>query len=301
MLLRKNPCGFTLIELLVAIAIIGVLAALLLPAIQSAREAARRTQCRSHLKQIGLALHNYHDSFGRFPPNLVIDWESIRIDGSIPPRGYWTWSARILPYLDQAPLYAQVDWNKSQDYDCVELAPVMGQRLPGFECPSDPHAGKVITEQDLEPCRSYTSSFTSYFGVRGDARGESYVVPRFRTPGNGAFPDPNSNRRDRDFTDGMSNTLMVGERPVDTNGHWGWLLTGAGWDGYGLADSIIDGAEGLGGGDAGNEADLSHFWSLHTGGTHFLRADGSVDFTSETMDFPTFLGQCTVGGEEAAF
>src|SRR5262245_17542929 len=94
--------GFTLIELLVAIAIIGILIALLLPAVQQAREAARRVQCRNNLRQIALALHNYHDRCGAFPPSNVAGGNSLQT-------GWWSWIARVLPELDQQALYAQLD------------------------------------------------------------------------------------------------------------------------------------------------------------------------------------------------
>src|SRR5258707_15412504 len=102
---RSVKCGFTLIELLVVIAVIGVIIALLLPAVQQAREAARRMQCRNNLKQIGLALHNYHDRGGSFPPSLVVNYKIFE-DGGWPwPSGWWSWHAFILPELEMSPLY----------------------------------------------------------------------------------------------------------------------------------------------------------------------------------------------------
>ncbi|MBI1345068.1 DUF1559 domain-containing protein [bacterium] len=144
---RKRLRGFTLIELLVVIAIIAILIALLLPAVQQAREAARRTQCRNQLKQLGLALHNYHDNFNRFPADST--WSYIRgpwvAAGAAPgaqPTGeqarHLSWIYSILPYVDQAPLFNQINpslqaWNQALPGGGT----VQSVRLPNFVCPSD--------------------------------------------------------------------------------------------------------------------------------------------------------------------
>jgi prepilin-type N-terminal cleavage/methylation domain-containing protein len=139
---RRRIRGFTLIELLVVIAIIAVLIALLLPAVQQAREAARRSQCRNNLKQIGLALHNYHDIYNQFPPARIRDiiagepWTTSNI----------AWGAHLLAQLDQQPLFSQVDWNLFQRHDPIwqEInGPVMQQVLGVFRCPSDSGRGRV--------------------------------------------------------------------------------------------------------------------------------------------------------------
>ena len=121
--------GFTLIELLVVIAIIAILIALLLPAVQQAREAARRTQCRNHLKQIGLALHNYLDVYTVFPPSSVSDISTHNTTG-----GEWSVHARILPYIEEANLYNQADL--SLDYGDPANAGIATQRIGAYICPS---------------------------------------------------------------------------------------------------------------------------------------------------------------------
>src|SRR4051812_46558261 len=123
--------GFTLVELLVVIAIIGILVALLLPAVQAAREAGRRTQCANRLKQIGIALHNYHDTFNTFPPGV------LALTTSNDPAGNhgWGWGAMLLPFLEQAPLHDQI--NFEQDTTTPANLALINQTLSAFQCPSD--------------------------------------------------------------------------------------------------------------------------------------------------------------------
>jgi prepilin-type N-terminal cleavage/methylation domain-containing protein len=141
--MRAHRKGFTLIELLVVIAIIAVLVSLLLPAVQQAREAARRTQCKNNLKQIGLALHNYADTFSRFPlPSLM--WGNLLGGGGV--GGTQTsnvWSLAILPYMDQANVYNQYNFSRSA-WDPANT--VAGQsKLPAYLCPSTPRDGSGVT------------------------------------------------------------------------------------------------------------------------------------------------------------
>jgi prepilin-type N-terminal cleavage/methylation domain-containing protein len=185
--------AFTLIELLVSIAIIALLIALLLPAVQAAREAARRTQCRNNLKQIGLALHGYHDSFQQFPPTSCFAPRNL-IMGTL---GTFV---RILPYLDQQPLYSKFDFNIAPHLN----QPWLGVAVPTYVCPSDPNAVRIsnITvagQVDLfPPCYSFN-------------RGEWFVWdPNTATAGNGVFI-PNGRIGFRSITDGSSQTLAVAE------------------------------------------------------------------------------------------
>ncbi|OYW15606.1 MAG: hypothetical protein B7Z55_14950 [Planctomycetales bacterium 12-60-4] len=149
---RQYRNAFTLIELLVVIAIIAILIALLLPAVQQAREAARRTQCRNNLKQLGLALHNYHDSLNTFPPAVMVrptstnDWTpvcSVMSNGvAVPNADYrsWGWGTFILPYIDQAPLFSQLQPdgcrmpNENTSYNGVLL---LQMKMAAYRCPSD--------------------------------------------------------------------------------------------------------------------------------------------------------------------
>lgn len=187
--------GFTLIELLVVIAIIAVLIALLLPAVQQAREAARRTQCKNNLKQIGLALHNYHDTVGRFPMDAI---RTFQPQGTPAARNF-SWMTMILPYFDQAPLYNAINfsaplWGQTVSSTGKEIRSTM---LTALNCPSDPGWG------DTGRTRGF--AWTDYAGSSGwdmwdrpdDQHGGVFT----------AFTCV----KIADITDGTSNTIMVAE------------------------------------------------------------------------------------------
>ncbi|QDT39831.1 DUF1559 domain-containing protein [Stratiformator vulcanicus] len=238
--------GFTLIELLVVIAIIAILIALLLPAVQQAREAARRSQCKNNLKQIGLGLHNYHDTHGVFPPG----WVGNDIDGSasIPSGDYegdtnsngggtdirngFAWSAFILPQLEQTNLYESMNFNLSIDNAANQAA--ISTFIPTFACPSDPKLDTwtIVEEGGTLPAdalvdlasSNYPGIFGNGGGVNSNPNAIGGVGAELEIDGcegvdglgqecqsNGLFSH-NSNNQIRDITDGTSNTIMVGER-----------------------------------------------------------------------------------------
>jgi len=284
--------AFTLVELLVVIAIIGLLVGLLLPAVQQAREAARRSQCMNNLHQIGLALHNYHDSHATFPPSAVVDWE-IWESGVWPwPYGWWGWHARILPQIEQIALYRQIRFEDDLMDLLTEYNQTTGTKVEVFVCPSDPLGRDILSEHVVWPDGNEDDlrfAHHTYFGSRGSTRD---------VPGNGVFPEINSVTRFRDIQDGTSNTLLAGERPTDHAHYYGWWAGGIGVDLTGLGDNVLDCSEGLRHGDVTNDADLTHYWSMHPGGAQFLYCDGSVQFLPYTIDHNAFLALGSRNGGE---
>ncbi len=220
---RKRTRGFTLIELLVVIAIIAILIALLLPAVQQAREAARRSSCKNNLKQIGLAIHNYHEVYTMFPTGAVptfVDNRTFLTNGE-----HWGWTAFILPQIDQAPLFNSLDVNGRTLQQVFENigsnANALSQAfpsLPAFQCPSDvtgPRLAAGMRRNHFNGLgapgggvfRPPTNNYIGVCGYRDVNR------PNFsdRHPNGGMFYNLSA-LKFRDMTDGASNTFMVGER-----------------------------------------------------------------------------------------
>ena len=257
---RRRQNGFTLIELLVVIAIIAVLIAILLPAVQQAREAARRAQCRNSLKQWGLALHNYHET------HRVLPFGKLQLR-------HWTFRSMLLPYIEQTPLYAELDFEHQPH--CFDIAQTLGASsptaapVPLYYCPSDPN-----TEM-------------AYSGFLGDHMPGNYlgVSGSTRTSRDGIFYVQSATTFSQ-VTDGLSNTLMMGERGVPFAHNFGWQLCGS------TRDAFLDLEDGLIPGDA-TGAHTDHFWSWHAGGAHFLIADGSVKFLNYSLDEALVVGLST--------
>lgn len=185
---RRRKPGFTLIELLVVIAIIAILIALLLPAVQQAREAARRLQCKNNLKQFGLALHNYQDSFSAFPPACVLRMNQASDSFSV--------HARILPFVDQGSLQSLINFSAS-----YTAQPQVAQtRVAMYLCPSEVHDQANTTATFTHYPSNYAVNFGTWFAWD----------PTTGAIGDGAF-GVNSRFRPADFTDGMSNSLGIAE------------------------------------------------------------------------------------------
>lgn len=202
----RNRRGFTLIELLVVIAIIAILIALLLPAVQQAREAARRTQCKNHLKQLGLAVHNYASSYRYLPPGASVDL-SVTSTGN---NGSWGVHGRILPLLEQGSLYNNVDLSIAWDFQTA----IDGLKIPVYACPSDPNSDRV-----RDPGSGRVKLYPTNYGFN---YGTWFVYdPTNGSGGNGVF-FPNASLTMATFTDGTSNTLLAAEvkgwQPYTRNG-----------------------------------------------------------------------------------
>lgn len=193
--MNRRVNGFTLVELLVVIAIIGILVGLLLPAVQAAREAARRMQCQNHLKQVALACHNYHSVFKKLPPSALVDLSVNNTSNN----GSWGVHGRILPYLERGALYEKIDtsigWDSQDAIDDLQISV--------YACPSDPGAGEKRVFSDGRPTL-YPTTYGFNFG--------SWFVfdPIARKGGDGMFY-PNKLMRFRDCLDGTSRTLLTSE------------------------------------------------------------------------------------------
>ncbi|MGL4554698.1 MAG: DUF1559 domain-containing protein [Gemmataceae bacterium] len=284
--------AFTLVELLVVIAIVATLLGLLLPAVQKVRSVAARLKCAANLRQLGVALHGYHGTHGRFPPGASYQ-------GGKDPFRFMSWGTRCLPYLEQESLYRASEdaWRADPIFYHNPPHVAFTTVLPVFLCPAD---GRI---HRLGLFRGRQAAFTSYLGVEGvhqtSADGVLYL---------------DSSVRVAEVTDGTSNTLMLGERPPSHDGGLGWWYAGEGQSLDSSADTILGVRERVGvrlgagcesraaygPGQFANPCDAFHFWSPHPGGAHFVLADGSVRFVAyDAVSLMPALAT-RAGGESAA-
>lgn len=272
---RPNlPAAFTLVELLVVIAIIMVLLGLLLSAVQHARSVADRLKCQNNLKQIGLAFQMYHDTQRSLPPGH----RPLSASDPLPLSG---WPLSLLPQLEQSALYAKAQAAYQQTRNPFLNPPHtdLSTGMPLYICPSDARAAFMQQAK----ISGLQVAFTDYLGVAG----KNYAT-------HDGLLYQNSRVRFADITDGLSNTLLVGERPISADYQYGWWYAGIGQNFTGSADTILGvlepnllpvkpgtcgpGVYPYGPGRINNQCDMFHFWSLHPGGAIFLFADASVHF-----------------------
>jgi len=312
MLHSSRHRGFTLIELLVVIAIIAVLVALLLPAVQQAREAARRSQCKNNFKQVGLAIHNYHDTHSIFP--LSMHWGDAR-GGCTWPNGNgadgrayrFSWGAMILPFLDMSNLYNNFDFTK--DYNAApnvissKSLHTSGATVNVYLCPTDPQGDPRCSRTGAINNGSGDDDLgrTNMAGVADSARWSCTTSGQGwgRIDGNGILYNGN-NTRMRDVTDGTSGTLLVGEVTGGQRGDFEcnyWSVANHSDTGNGI-NGVNTTPGGFKGWKTNDQARLQSFSSYHIGGCHFLMADGSVHFISENISSTTLQALATRSGQE---
>ena len=315
---KSQRHAFTLVELLVVIAIIGILIGLLLPAVQAARESARRMQCLNNFKQIGLALHNYHDTNKTFPSA----WRGYAANGTSPlvfGDPGWGWAAAILPFMEQNNLYSQVHLTESISTERNKMARTLF--LPAYSCPSESTSEKTFTlgdsgllehehehehEDDDEHEHEHESSldentlfaaanYIASIGTTNIHDGENYedggLYEGREFKSDGAFYH-NSSLGMNSFTDGTSSTIFAGERVAKKKHFSTWAGMPAG---DGCIPAIVSGS--FHGGFKNTGA--SHgFSSNHSGGANFLFGDGSCKFISATIDDATIKALATRSGGE---
>ncbi len=300
---RKLNKGFTLIELLVSIAVIAILVSLLLPAVQQARESARLTQCKNNLKQIGLALHNYHDQFSTLPAAMVSWNQAHDPTDTISNRMQWGWCAAILPHLEQMNLYDQIDFNP--DIRTQANRDILRQNLTVFQCPSMTKIGYI--------------NFTDRIAGDTDAATTDYVTvsSHIRWVGDPTFFRRSSNAtgvlavndwpKFRDVTDGLSQTIAITESRFDqrlsTDANlfacFGSPDCSAGFP-WGR-DGIVSSGQGINQQEfkmSGAPRHSKQILSMHRGGVQFAFADGHVKFISENVDQLLLEALTTRAGNE---
>jgi len=324
---NRRRAGFTLIELLVVIAIIAVLIALLLPAVQQAREAARRSQCTNNLKQLGLAMHNYHDTYGSLPASTYCPGSGT---GGATYQHCHTWLESLMPQFEQGNKFSQIDF-KVLHHQGVNPSVLNNWTASVLMCPSDPDAGLFPNTREVNylptpspagvPDESLGANYIPSIGpapvnfcavapltpnincIPASGTGATATLwPRADMHTNGMFTGGNRSYGFRHASDGLSNTFLLGETlPIYNTLHMYFSST------FGLGtvnippnyQKVMPCAKARTARQTLNGVQcyglMAGFKSIHTGGLHMLLGDGSVRFISDNINYPTW---CYLGNRE---
>ena len=289
--IAKRYRGFTLVELLVVIAIIGILVALLLPAVQQAREAARRLECQGRIRQLSMAMLNFESARHKFPAGSR-STEDLS----------WGFSAQLLPYIEEGQLFEAIEIT---DRSCgIVVKELQSQNnldptsslVELLVCPSDPFGGELLTSGPNGPNPGTADAGMlypgSYLGVSGVSESPGFCPRDGVTDGKGMlFSD--SKVRVRDVRDGTSKTLMLGERGIPRDLGWGWPICGGS-----ECEHYISSERGLGRDGRRRSDFIREFWSWHSGGVFFAYVDGSTHFISSEVDNDVYQAYATRADRE---
>jgi prepilin-type N-terminal cleavage/methylation domain-containing protein/prepilin-type processing-associated H-X9-DG protein len=295
----RSKCGFTLIELLVVIAIIGILVGLLLPAVQAARESARRISCSNNSKQFGLAIQNYHAAFKQFPAG------SNRATRNT---FWWGMVSQLLPFMEETAKFENIDFAAGNCGDHLKDLQARGVTDPASTpietllCPSDIRTGERLLSGPTGPLPQsgdvgylYPINYLGMAGSEDTDTTNTFFGCRGIDDGNGIFYT-NSETKFRDILDGAAQTILFGERAIPNDLGWGWPICGGE-----ECEHYITSTAGVYMGNF-NPAEyylhLQHYWSWHWGGCNITMADGSVHFVSYSIDYQTYLDLSTRAGHE---
>ena len=313
----KRRTGFTLIELLVVIAVIGVLVGLLLPAVQQAREAARRSQCTNNLKQMGIAFHNYHDVHRVFPPSYVANTlDPARDPDTFDGQPGFGWGMMLLPHLDQGPLFKQFN-TQVGCWSPLNAAPARST-LPIYLCPSATQSDKPVTVKNASGTVLATFGRSTYAANAGQEEPWGFTVTDYAGIADGPLYR-NSRTRAADISDGLSTTVFVGEHSsILSDKTWVGIVPGAkvcsnnptffpttACDAgatlvnvhSGPAVGEIDPVTGFAPIHPPNSplCHVCQMYAEHSGGANVLMGDGSVRFISQFVHQPTWAALSSRG------